>query len=185
MQIIAGVDEVGRGPLAGPVVAAAVILHNTQLNKQLKDSKKCTERQREHLCELIKQHSDWAIGEASVEEIDELNIFQATMLAMQRAIQGLPTQPEEAWIDGPHAPKVSMMTKCFIKGDEREPLISAASIIAKVTRDRMMKAYAEQFPGFGFEQHKGYGTKAHMEAMARLGICELHRRSFKPVKQYV
>lgn len=186
MPIIAGVDEVGRGPLAGPVVASAVVLNNRALIKQLKDSKKCTPRQRERLYDLIVKECNWSIGQASVKEIDKLNIFQATMLAMERAIEALDVSPDEVLIDGPHAPKgISMKAQCIIKGDEREPAISAASIIAKVTRDRMMAQYADQFPGFGFESHKGYGTKAHMDAIAQLGVCPIHRKTFRPVRVYI
>jgi len=131
MPIIAGVDEVGRGPLAGSVVASAVVLHDNSLHKQIKDSKKCTPKQREMLYELIAHNSHWAIGEASVEEIDDINILQATLLAMQRAVLALCVKPDEAWIDGPHAPDLEIPTQCFVKGDDRVPVIGAASIMAK------------------------------------------------------
>ncbi len=185
MPIIAGVDEVGRGPLAGSVVAGAVILQDKSLIKLIKDSKKCTPKQRERLYTLIADNSCWAIGEASVEEIDELNILQATLLAMKRAVLGLEVKPDEAWIDGVHAPDLQIPCQCYIKGDDRVPVIGAASIMAKVTRDRQMEAFGLEYPGFGFENHKGYGTKAHMQAIKELGITPIHRKTFKPISLIV
>ncbi len=185
MPIIAGVDEVGRGPLAGSVVAGAVILRDKSLIKLIKDSKKCTPKQREKLFALIASNSCWAIGEASVHEIDTLNILQATLLAMKRAVLALDEQPDEAWIDGIHAPDLEIPCQCYIKGDDRVPAIGAASIMAKVTRDRQMEAFGLKYPGFGFENHKGYGTKAHMQAINDFGITPIHRRSFKPISMLV
>lgn len=180
--MIAGVDEVGRGPLAGNVVASAVILLDDTIVSLMQDSKKLSAKKRESLSEIIRQHSHWAIGEASVEEIDELNIFQATMLAMTRAIQALPVRPERLLIDGTHAPKIDLPCQCLIKGDEREPVIGAASIVAKVVRDEQMNQLGQRYPQYGFEQHKGYGTKYHMEALKQHGVTPYHRRSFKPVR---
>jgi ribonuclease HII len=182
MPIIAGVDEVGRGPLAGPVVAAAVILEDNALLSKLKDSKVLTEKAREKFYTQITETGIWCVALASVEEIDEINILQASLLAMQRAVLGLSTAPTEAWIDGPHAPKLPCKAKCYIQGDALYPVISAASIIAKVTRDRMMVELSETYPEYGFERHKGYPTAQHIQAMKSFGITPIHRRSYKPVR---
>ena len=182
-QYIAGVDEVGRGPLAGPVVTAAVILDPNRPILGLADSKKITEKRREILAAIIKQHAlAWAIGRAEPEEIDQLNILQATLLAMKRAVEGLGIEPSHALVDGNQAPKLMCQVTTIIKGDQTEPAIAAASIIAKVSRDKEMILMEESFPGYGFAKHKGYPTKMHQDALMKLGVSEIHRRSFKPVQ---
>lgn len=181
---IAGVDEVGRGPLAGPVVAAAVILHPEKTIQGLQDSKCLTEKRREALYEEIREKAlAFALGRAEVEEIDRLNILQASLLAMQRAVAQLPIAPDAAWVDGNRCPELACPAKAIIKGDQTVPAISAASILAKVTRDREMVALAAQYPGYGFEQHKGYPTRAHLLALSEKGILPIHRRSFAPVRR--
>ena len=183
VEIIAGVDEVGRGPLAGPVVAAAVILPKDYDLPELADSKRLTEAKRERLYSEIKhQAQDVALGVASVAEIDDLNILHASMLAMQRALQSLQVKPTHTQIDGNRCPQFDAVNQAYVGGDSYMPAIMAASIIAKVTRDRWMIEYDQKFPGYGFAKHKGYPTKQHMEALKSLGICELHRRSFAPVR---
>lgn len=182
MPIIAGVDEVGRGPLAGPVIAAAVVLDNAAVLSVLKDSKRMTEKSRNQCYDLILKHGVCCVGEASVKEIETLNILQASLLAMKRAIEGLEVKPELLWVDGIHAPNTLYKTECYIKGDDRFPLISAASIIAKVTRDRLMVELAKKYPGFGFEKHKGYATKEHLTAIEQLGVTPIHRKTFRPIK---
>jgi len=180
---IAGVDEVGRGPLAGPVVTAAVILdpHNPILG--LADSKKLTEKRREQLEPIIKHNAlAWALGRAEPEEIDQLNILQATLLAMKRAVEGLAIQPVHALVDGNQAPQLSCPVTTIIKGDQSEPVIAAASILAKVARDREMLEMDKLYPGYGLAQHKGYPTKQHQQALMELGVTEIHRRSFRPVQ---
>lgn len=180
---IAGVDEVGRGPLAGPVVAAAVILDPARPIVGLADSKTLSPARREALAELIQiQALAWAIGRAEVDEIDTVNILRASLQAMARAVQALPLQPDEAWIDGIHAPSVACTTRTFIGGDALHGAISAASIIAKVARDAEMQRWGLHYPEYGFERHKGYGTPEHLDALQRLGPTPLHRRSFAPVK---
>ena len=180
---IAGVDEAGRGPLAGPVIAAAVILNPQFLIEGLNDSKLLTEKRREALYDLIYANAlAVCVGRAEVEEIDKINILQATMLAMQRAIEGLKILPNLALIDGDRSPKLSCEAKAIIKGDQTEPCISAASIIAKVTRDREMILLDKQYPLYNFAQHKGYGTAEHRLALATHGPCAIHRRSFAPVR---
>lgn len=181
--LIAGVDEAGRGPLAGPVIAAAVILSPDQPIEGLKDSKKLTARRREQLAiEIREKAAAYSIASASVEEIDELNILRATLLAMKRAVDGLTPQPTQVLVDGNRAPVLpGMQVKTIIDGDNLEPAIAAASILAKTVRDQLMLDYAEQFPGYGFEKHKGYGTAVHMAALRELGASEIHRRSFAPV----
>lgn len=180
--LVAGVDEVGRGPLAGPVVTAAVILDPTTPISGLADSKAMTEKKRERLFEEIKEKAlAWAIGRCEVEEIDELNILQATMVAMQRAVAGLSPQPEHALIDGNRCPNLPCSCDFVIKGDSKVSEISAASILAKVTRDREMVELDRQYPGYGLAGHKGYPTKSHIEALATLGVTPIHRRSFGPV----
>jgi len=181
---IAGVDEVGRGPLAGPVIAAAVILDPRHPIEGLNDSKLLSARKRESLFGEIKDKAiAWAIGEASVAEIDQINILQASLLAMARAVDGLSIAPQEVWVDGIHAPSVTYPVKTIIRGDQTEPAISAASILAKVTRDALMTELDLLYPGYGLAQHKGYPTKAHIEVLSRLGVTALHRRSFAPVQK--
>lgn len=182
---IAGVDEAGRGPLAGPVYAAAVILDVKQPIDGLADSKKLTEKQREQLFPIIQQRAlAWSIARAEVEEIDRINILQATFLAMQRAVAGLTVVPQLALIDGNQIPKLPCAARAIIQGDQTEPAISAASILAKVARDREMVMLAQQYPEYGFAQHKGYPTKDHLAALANYGISPIHRRTYKPVAQY-
>lgn len=182
-MIVAGVDEVGRGPLAGPVVTAAVILPEQIDLPGLTDSKKLTKNKRELLAVSIrKQALAWSMGEASVEEIDRLNILHATMLAMQRAVAGLALTPNEVLVDGNRAPDFGIPARAVIGGDGLEPPISAASIIAKVARDQLMSDYAEQYPGYGFERNSGYPTKQHRDALIELGVTPIHRRSFAPVR---
>lgn len=179
---IVGVDEAGRGPLAGPVVAAAVVLNpNHQING-LADSKKLTEKLREKRYDEIMAHCIVGIGQASVAEIDKMNILQATMLAMRRAVLQLTVTPTEVWVDGNQDPHVDYPTRLIVGGDAIMPVISAASIVAKVTRDRLMCSLDEQYPGYGLAKHKGYGTKEHMIALRSLGPSQCHRYSFAPVK---
>jgi ribonuclease HII len=180
--MIAGVDEVGRGPLAGPVVSAAVILDPGNPIDGLADSKKLTARQRERLYDEIRCKAlCWALGRAEVVEIDKLNILQASLLSMQRAVHGLTLSPLKVLVDGNRCPDLDYEMECIVKGDSKVPAISAASILAKVTRDREMVQMAVEFPGYGFDKHKGYPTALHREQLARLGVTRHHRRSFKPV----
>ncbi|MBT5487858.1 MAG: ribonuclease HII [Halieaceae bacterium] len=182
-SIVAGVDEVGRGPLAGDVVAAAVILGDSS-PAGLTDSKALSPRQRERLAETIRSEAvSWSLGRATVAEIDELNILQASLLAMWRAVEGLSVQPSLVLVDGNHLPRWSYEARAIVKGDLIEPAISAASIVAKVTRDSEMVILDDQYPGYGFATHKGYPTKAHIAALASLGVSPVHRRSFGPVKR--
>jgi len=181
-QIIAGVDEAGRGPLAGEVYAAAVILPPTYDLPGLNDSKKLSEARREQLFELIQaQAVSYAIVGLAAADIDRLNIFQATLLAMKKAVTGLATQPEFVYVDGNHCPVWSYSSQALVKGDSRLDCIAAASVLAKVARDRVMVDLDRQYPGYGFAKHKGYPTKAHMAALERLGPCPQHRRSYAPV----
>ncbi|EHK1074457.1 ribonuclease HII [Vibrio parahaemolyticus] len=183
-QLIAGVDEVGRGPLVGDVVTAAVILDPNNPIEGLNDSKKLSEKKRLALLPEIKEKAlAWAVGRCSPEEIDELNILQATMVAMQRAIAGLKVQPDLVLIDGNRCPELPMDSHAVVKGDLRVAEISAASIIAKVVRDHEMEELDKQYPQFGFAKHKGYPTKAHFEAIEQHGVISEHRKSFKPVKK--
>ncbi|MEH0672065.1 ribonuclease HII [Vibrio campbellii] len=183
-QLVAGVDEVGRGPLVGDVVTAAVILDPNNPIEGLNDSKKLSEKKRLALLPEIKEKAlAWAVGRCSPEEIDELNILQATMVAMQRAIAGLKIQPDLALIDGNRCPQLPMDSQAVVKGDLRVAEISAASIIAKVVRDQEMEELDKQYPQFGFAKHKGYPTKAHFEAIEQHGVISEHRKSFKPVKK--
>jgi len=183
-QLVAGVDEVGRGPLVGDVVTAAVILDPNNPIEGLNDSKKLSEKKRLALLPEIKEKAlAWAVGRCSPEEIDELNILQATMVAMQRAIAGLKVQPDLALIDGNRCPELPMDSQAVVKGDLRVAEISAASIIAKVVRDQEMEELDKQYPQFGFAKHKGYPTKAHFEAIEQHGVISEHRKSFKPVKK--
>ncbi|VVE26370.1 Ribonuclease HII [Pandoraea terrae] len=179
-----GVDEVGRGPLAGPVVTAAVILDPARPIEGLADSKKLTARRREALFDEIAEKAlAFFVAEASVEEIDSLNILHATMLAMQRAVAGLPRVPALALIDGNRCPQLPMPAQAIVKGDDKVPAISAASILAKVTRDRQLTALHEQFPQYGFDEHAGYGTPRHLAALRAFGPTPHHRRSFAPVRE--
>ena len=180
--LTAGIDEAGRGPLAGPVIAAAVILNPKKKIKGLTDSKLLTHKRREVLAEKIKESAlAWAVGRADVLEIDSINILQATLVAMQRAIAALSILPEHALVDGNCCPNLLCTTTAIIKGDLLIPAISAASIIAKVTRDAEMIEMDNLFPGYGFANHKGYGTDKHLRALRELGVCQIHRRSFTPV----
>jgi len=182
--LIAGVDEVGRGPLAGDVVTSAVILDPANPIAGLGDSKALSEKRRDHLFDEIMARALYVyVARASVDEIDSINILQATMLAMVRAVEGLGITPEHVYVDGNRLPKWSFSATAIVKGDSKVPAISAASIIAKVTRDREMKAADKRYPGYGFAEHKGYGTKAHLAALAALGPSPIHRRSFRPVRE--
>lgn len=181
---ICGVDEVGRGPLCGPVVTAAVILDPAIPIVGLNDSKKLSEKKRDVLFEEIKERAlAWSIGRAEVHEIDELNILHATMLAMQRAVAGLSVKPELALIDGNRCPDLPCPAEAVVKGDGRIPEIGAASILAKVTRDREMVELEKLYPGYGIAVHKGYPTKVHIDALKKLGATAIHRRSFRPVRE--
>ena len=182
--LVAGVDEAGRGPLAGPVVAAAVILDELNPIRGLADSKKLSARKRERLFDEIRAKAlCCSIAEASVEEIDRLNILQATMLAMQRAVQGLRLKPAKVLVDGNRLPQLDMLAEAIVKGDVLVPAISAASILAKVHRDRWCVQYHEQYPQYGFAGHKGYGTAEHMAALQEHGACPQHRKTFAPVSR--
>ncbi|GMR18044.1 MAG: ribonuclease HII [Gammaproteobacteria bacterium] len=182
--IVAGVDEVGRGPLAGPVVAAAVVLDKSKpVINGLADSKKLSARQRELLSEQIREQAlCYAIGRAEVEEIDAINILQASLLAMKRAVESLSLNPDLARVDGNQSPDLSCRIETIIKGDQTVPEISAASIIAKVTRDAEMCVLDKLFPGYEFARHKGYPTPGHLEMLKQKGPCPIHRQSFGPVK---
>ncbi|AQT62213.1 ribonuclease HII [Cellvibrio mixtus] len=182
-ELCAGCDEVGRGPLAGDVVAAAVILDPRNPIMGLDDSKKLTEKKRELLFDEIQAKAkSWCIARASVAEIDSLNILQASLLAMTRAVQGLAIEPEHVLVDGNKLPKWKYTAEAVVKGDSRVAAISAASILAKVTRDREMVSLDKVYPGYGFADHKGYPTKVHMDALERLGVTPIHRRSYAPVR---
>ena len=182
--LIAGVDEAGRGPLAGPVVAAAVILDDLQPIKGLADSKKLTALKRERLYDEIRAKAlCCSIAEASVEEIDRLNILQATMLAMQRAVAGLRLKPTKVLVDGNRIPNLDMLAEAIVKGDSLIPAISAASILAKVHRDRWCADLHQRYPLYGFDGHKGYGTAQHLAALQAHGACPEHRKTFAPVTQ--
>jgi len=183
LEIIAGVDEVGRGPLAGPVIAAAVILDQKNRIEGLADSKKLSCRRREELSSIIKSQAiAWAIGRAEVEEIDDINILQASLLAMSRAVELLKVNPTLVLVDGNKLPKLNCNARAIIKGDSKIAEISAASIVAKVVRDAEMDVLDKQYPGYGLGKHKGYPTKAHIQALQELGVTSIHRQSFKPVK---
>lgn len=181
---IAGVDEVGRGPLAGPVVAAAVILDPEQPIEGLIDSKKLTAKRREHLAEEIRAKAlCWCLGRAEVEEIERLNILHASLLAMRRAVEGLAIPATHALVDGNRCPELPCSCEAIVGGDATVESISAASILAKVARDQEMVELDARYPGYGLAQHKGYPTKAHIEAIETRGVLEIHRRSFGPVKR--
>ena len=182
-HLVAGVDEVGRGPLAGDVVAAAVILTESPL-EGVTDSKMLTAERREALAKRIRDEAlSWALGRATVAEIDELNILQASLLAMRRAVEALPIQPSLVLVDGNRLPKWPYEARAIVKGDLSEPSIGAASILAKVQRDAEMQALHEQYPAYGFDRHKGYPTKAHLAALETVGVSPMHRRSFGPVRR--
>ncbi len=176
---ICGVDEAGRGPLAGPVCAAAVILPEGKIIEGVNDSKKLTEKKREELFDVIKEEAvAYSVGWASVEEVEEINILNAAMLAMKRAVEGLSVKADFAYIDGNKIPNVEIPCEAVVKGDAKSMSIAAASILAKVSRDRLMIEYAAEYPEYGFEKHKGYGTKAHNEAILKYGVTPIHRMSF-------
>lgn len=183
-SLIAGVDEAGRGPLAGPVFAAAVILNHEDTIEGLADSKRLTARRREVLFDAIYANASCcSVAMASVEEIDRLNILQATMLAMQRAVQGLRLKPALVLVDGNRCPVLDVQSQSIVRGDASVPAISAASILAKVSRDRWCADLALRYPQYGFAVHKGYGTERHLAALQLYGPCPEHRRSFAPVRQ--
>lgn len=181
-HLIAGVDEAGRGPLAGPVVAAAVILDPKRPIEGLNDSKKLTEKARERLFNEIRTHAlAWSVARATVNEIDQINILQASLLAMQRAASKLKIAPEYILVDGNRCPLFACEAEAIVQGDALEPAISAASIVAKVLRDRLMHFFDKKYPQYGFAKHKGYPTASHVEALRAHGISRIHRRSFAPV----
>ena len=183
-HLIAGVDEAGRGPLAGPVIAAAVILHPDRPIAGLADSKALTETKREKLFSEIRQHAlSWAVARATVAEIDSLNILQASLVAMQRAVAQLKVAPLTVLVDGNICPSFPCAARAIVKGDQTEACISAASIVAKVLRDRLMLLLDKHYPAYGFAKHKGYGTAVHMKALREHGASRVHRRSFAPVAE--
>lgn len=185
-MLIAGVDEAGRGPLAGPVIAAAVILDPNKPIEGLADSKKLTERQREKLFSTIREHAlAWAVARATPTEIDDINILQASLLAMKRAVEKLPIQPQLALVDGNKCPKLTIPVRAIVRGDQTEPAISAASIVAKVLRDRYMLFLDKKYPQYGFAKHKGYPTAAHIEAIRSAGVSRVHRVTFGPVAAFI
>ncbi|HRK78783.1 MAG TPA: ribonuclease HII [Thiobacillus sp.] len=180
---LCGVDEAGRGPLAGPVTAAAVMLDPARPIDGLRDSKKLTAAARERLADAIRERADaWCVAEASVAEIDRLNILQATMLAMQRAVAGLGRAPDDVWVDGNRCPNWAWRSQAVVKGDDKVAAIAAASILAKTVRDQFMCRLHDEYPAYGFARHMGYGTAAHLDALKAHGACPQHRRSFGPVK---
>ena len=182
--LMAGTDEVGRGPLAGDVVAAAVILDPKKSIHGLDDSKKLSEKKREQLFPMIQEQAlSYCVARASVTEIDDVNILQASLLAMKRAVEGLSIEPEHVLVDGNRLPNWRFSAETVVKGDRRVQAIAAASILAKVTRDREMIAMDQQYPGYGFAAHKGYPTKTHIEALMTLGVSPVHRKTFGPVKK--
>lgn len=176
---VCGVDEAGRGPLAGPVCAAAVILPEGVIIDGVNDSKKLSEKKRESLFDVIREQAlSYSIAYATVDEIEEINILNATMLAMRRAIDGLDIKADYAMIDGNKIPPIDIDAECIVKGDAKSMSIACASILAKVSRDRLLYKYAEEYPMYGFDKHKGYGTKVHREAILKYGPCPYHRKSF-------
>ena len=184
MKIVAGVDEVGRGSLIGPVYAAAVILNNSIEKKLLKDSKSLSKSKRENLSKYIKKNSVWSIGKVSVREIEKINILNASLLAMKRAIKKLKKKPSLILIDGNKLPKIeNYKLRSIIKGDQKIPSISAASIIAKVTRDKMISNLGKKFKGYYWDKNYGYGTKQHLKAIKKLGITIQHRKTFSPINK--
>ena len=184
-MIIAGVDEAGRGPLAGPVVSAAVILSPQANLIGLNDSKKLSAHKRESLSNEIKIHSvSWSIGVATVQEIDDINILRASLLSMTRAIKNLSEVPEKVIVDGQYTPEIDVPCEAIVRGDSIDESIMAASILAKVERDKIMLELDKKYPNYRFGQHKGYPTKIHMDALRKFGPCIEHRQSFKPIKNY-
>ena len=184
MKIIAGVDEVGRGSLIGPVYASAVILKKSINPKLLKDSKSLSKKERDYLCTYIKKNSTWSIGKASVKEIEKLNILQASLLAMKRAIKKLKKKPTHVLIDGNKTPELENYNlKSVIKGDKKIPSISAASIIAKVSRDKFITTLSKKNKGYDWDKNFGYGTKQHLKALKKLGITKHHRKTFSPISK--
>lgn len=182
--LICGVDEAGRGPLAGPVSAAAVILDPSRPIAGLADSKKLSEKQRDLLAPVIRERAlAWAVAYAEVDEIDTLNILQATLLAMRRAVLALPIQPQQVLVDGLYCPQTGIPSEAIVKGDSKVAAISAASILAKTARDELMLKLHVQYPQYGFDGHKGYPTAAHLAALREHGVSEMHRRSFRPVRE--
>jgi ribonuclease HII len=182
--LICGVDEAGRGPLAGPVSAAAVILDPSRPIEGLADSKKLSEKQRDLLAPIIRERAlAWAVAYAEVDEIDTLNILQATLLAMRRAVLALPIQPQQVLVDGLYCPQTGIPSEAIVKGDSKVAAISAASILAKTARDELMLKLHVQYPQYGFDGHKGYPTAAHLAALREHGVSEVHRRSFRPVRE--
>ncbi|MFZ2162014.1 MAG: ribonuclease HII [Sideroxyarcus sp.] len=182
--LICGVDEAGRGPLAGPVSAAAVILDPANPIEGLADSKKLSEKQRDRLAPIIRERAlAWAVAYAEVDEIDELNILQATLLAMKRAVQALHIQPQQVLVDGLYCPQTGLPSQAIVKGDSKVAAISAASILAKTARDELMLKLHAQYPQYGFDGHKGYPTAAHIAALREYGVSDVHRRSFRPVRE--
>lgn len=178
-NLVCGVDEAGRGPLAGPVCAAAVVLPKGLILEGVNDSKKLTEKKREALFDVITEQAlDWSVAFATVEEIEEINILNAAMLAMKRAVEELKNPVDFAIIDGNRKPPLEIDCEAVVKGDAKSMSVAAASILAKVSRDRILRQYAVDYPQYGFEKHKGYGTKVHVEALKKYGPCEVHRPSF-------
>jgi ribonuclease HII len=183
-KLIAGVDEAGRGPLAGPVVAAAVIFHSDRIPEGLRDSKKLSEKRREALSEQIRQTAlAWSFGRCEVSEIDEFNILQASLIAMERAVAALSVAPDHVLVDGNRLPRFECTAEAIVKGDTKIAEISAASIIAKVERDQEMMVLHERFPEYGFDRHKGYPTAHHRNALMQYGVTEHHRQSYRPVQE--
>lgn len=184
--MICGVDEAGRGPLAGAVYAAAVILNPDRRIEGLNDSKKLSERKRDSLAQQIKEDAwAWCIAYASAEEIDNINILQASLLAMRRAVEGLSLRPQRVMVDGLHCPKLGITCEAVVKGDSKVAEISAASILAKTARDAEMLVLHQQYPQYGFDRHKGYPVPEHLAALARHGVSPVHRRSYAPVKKFL
>ena len=185
LLLVCGVDEAGRGPIAGPVYAAAVILDRGRRVNGLADSKLLAPERREVLAERIKARAvAWAVAQASVTEIDNINILRASLLAMRRAVEALTIAPEEVWVDGNHTPDLAYRSRAIVDGDAKHKAISAASILAKTARDAEMRALHSRYPEYGFDQHKGYCTPEHLDALRRLGPCVEHRRSFDPVRGF-
>jgi len=185
LVLICGVDEAGRGPLAGPVSAAAVILDPVRPIEGLADSKKLSEKQRDRLAPLIRARAlAWAVAYAEVEEIDRLNILQATLLAMRRAVEALSIRPQQVLVDGLYCPQTGIPSQAIVKGDSKVAAISAASILAKTARDELMLALHGCYPQYGFDAHKGYPTAAHLAALREHGVSAVHRKTFKPVRQF-
>ena len=183
-SLICGVDEAGRGPLAGAVFAAAVILNPEKPIVGLADSKKLSEKKRDFLAEQIKEHAlAWAIASCSAQEIDEINILQASLLAMKRAVEALELKPSEVLVDGLHCPQLSITARAIVKGDSKEACISAASILAKTARDAELYIIDQQYPEYGFAKHKGYPTPLHMEMLQKYGVLDIHRKTYAPVRK--